>query len=109
MRQVHSDNPSMASRDEIQNVIFQTFASVNEDLPADKRLTPEPGTVIFGQGGKLDSLGLVTFVISLESALSERLGKSISLTDEEAMANGAAAFHSVESLVNLIASRWEAS
>lgn len=95
----------MATQEEIQRVIFDTFASVNEDLEPEMQLAPKSDTIIFGSGGSLDSLGLVTFVVSLESNINDRFGTSVSLTDDAAMANGAAAFHTVQSLSDFLSSR----
>lgn len=40
---------------------------------------------VYGQGGFLDSLDLVRLILSIESELSKREGKAISLSSEKAM------------------------
>ena len=88
--------------DEIQSAILSTIKEVNEILPAEMRLSSDPEAVIFGKGGKLDSLGLVNLVLALEERLSER-GWKVSLTDERAMSQHRSPFRSIQALTSFVA------
>lgn len=55
-------------------------------------------TVLFGKRGILDSVGLVTLLVSVEEAIEDRLGFSISLADQRAMSQQNSPFRSVGAL-----------
>jgi acyl carrier protein len=45
----------------------------------------ESETPLFGQEGILDSVGLVTLIVTVEQAIEDTFGVSVSLADEKAM------------------------
>jgi acyl carrier protein len=88
--------------DQIQSAILSAIKEVNEILPPEMRLSNDPEAVIFGKGGKLDSLGLVNLVLAVEERLAER-GWKVSLTDERAMSQNRSPFRSIEALTSFVA------
>lgn len=88
--------------EQIQSAILSAVKEVNEILPPELRLSSEPEAVIFGKGGKLDSLGLVSFVLAVEERLAER-GWKVSLTDECAMSQNRSPFRSIQALTSFVA------
>jgi len=52
----------MPNMDRIYTALFAAVDRLNKELPSEQRLTKEPQTVVFGRGGRLDSLGLVNFL-----------------------------------------------
>jgi hypothetical protein len=56
------------------------------------------GTTIFGTGGMLDSLGLVSFLADLEYKLSEEFGHAVVLASEKAMSRNRSPFRDVSAL-----------
>lgn len=93
----------MADRKAIVDVIYTVIDELNETLPEDLKLDKAPQTVLFGQGGKLDSLGLVNLVVAVEQQVGDTFGKPISITDERAMSERNSPFRSVDSLADYIA------
>tara|TARA_Y100001980_G_C14434272_1_gene222018 strand:- start:402 stop:686 length:285 start_codon:yes stop_codon:yes gene_type:complete len=55
-------------------------------------------TEIFGGNSKLDSLGLVTFLVSLEQKIEDAYGIQITIADEKAMSLTNSPFRTVGSL-----------
>jgi acyl carrier protein len=55
-------------------------------------------TVLLGGGATLDSLGLVSLVISVEQAIEDEFGINISLADERAMSQTRSPYRTVGSL-----------
>lgn len=53
---------------------------------------------IFGQGGSLDSLGLVNFLADLEYRLEEQFGRVVVLASERAMSRQRSPFRDAEAL-----------
>lgn len=81
----------------IESAIFDALEEVNLTLPESMQLERSADSVIFGRGGKLDSLGLVNFVLAVEEKLST-LGLNVSLTDQRAMSRTRSPFRSVKTL-----------
>ncbi len=57
-----------------------------------------PDTQLFGPSGVLDSLGLVSVVVELEQALTDRVGRNVSLMNDRAMSQTRSPFRTVRSL-----------
>lgn len=59
-----------------------------------------PETRLFGKDGLLDSMALVSLVMSLEQEIAERFGAEIALADEKALSQKHSPFRTVGSLVS---------
>ena len=70
----------------------------NEGLLIEK----SPKTVLFGNEGVLDSLGLVNLVIAIEQNIEDEYGISLALADERAMSQKHSPFRTIGSLVDYI-------
>ena len=80
--------------------VREYLVSVNgqpEDLPIDGE------TRLFGKGGLLDSLGLVTVILDIEQRLAEEHGIAITLADDRAMSQKRSPFRTVGSLADYAA------
>ena len=72
----------MTAYDRAQAMVFDAIDVVNRQLPAARRLTKTPATVLVGAGGTLDSLGVVNFVLALEEKAAAA-GIAVALLDED--------------------------
>ncbi len=88
-------------KDRIETAIFEAMDEVNAVLPDSMQLERTFDAVIFGRGGKLDSLGLVNFVLAVEEKLTT-LGLNVSLTDERAMSQTRSPFRTVAALTAFV-------
>ena len=70
------------SRDRALQVIFEAVDEVNEMLSAERKLAKQPDTILAGDAGKLDSLGLISFIVAVESAAQRHLGQDLCLADK---------------------------
>jgi hypothetical protein len=59
-------------------------------------------SIIFGPGGMLDSLGLVSFLADLEYRLSEEFDREFLLASERAMSRSRSPFRDVSALTELV-------
>jgi len=59
-------------------------------------------TILLGEGGAVDSLGLVRLIMTVERQLEDDLGVPISLTDEKAMSERNSPFRSVGALISYV-------
>ena len=60
-----------------------------------------------GENSKLDSLGIVNFIVSVEENIEDEFDQSILLADEKAMSSEESPFSNVNSLSNYVASLLE--
>lgn len=88
----------MMTAEAVLSIVYDCLAELNRQLPADQQLAAAPDTVLVGEGGNLDSLGLITFLVSLEDAVQSRLGLAPALVDEERMADPSGPYRTLGSL-----------
>ncbi|MDA0910439.1 MAG: hypothetical protein O2809_02610 [Proteobacteria bacterium] len=90
----------------MNQTIFQiTQTAIREQapllaIPFDTPLEDE--TPLFGMGGILDSLALVTLVVTVEEMIEGQLGVSITIVSEKAMSAHRSPFATIGSLVEFI-------
>ena len=89
------------SDDAIQEVVLQAMRATNQARDAASQLAVAADAPIFGPDSPLDSLGLVSLLIDIEEALSDR-GFDVTLGDAKAMSRSASPFRSVPVLVAYI-------
>lgn len=65
-------------------------------------LTNVKDAMIFGPGGLLDSLELVSFLADLEHHLAEKFGRKLVLASEQAMSRGRSPFRDASALTDYI-------
>ena len=94
----------MMDEEAARRLFYGAIDIVNRQLPAAKRLQKAPETIIVGEGGALDSLGVVNFVIAVEEEFADATGAAVQLLDENMLGDGSP-FRTVGSLARYIAAR----
>ena len=79
---------------------IQDFAATDPDL---KLGSLGEDTELFGGGGFLGSLGLVSVLVTIEEEISDREGLSIVIADERALSQTRSPFRTVGSLIEYLA------
>jgi len=97
--------PSAVDRDVVVREIYQAIGGINELRDPGDRIACSEETVLYGSGGALDSLGLVSLILDVEQAVNERSGMSLVLADAQAMAQRRNPFRDVRSLADYVMSR----
>jgi acyl carrier protein len=87
----------------ILQAIYRAVDAANEERPVGKALEKSPQTTLFGKGGQLDSLGLVSFIVEVEQQVEEELGVQITLADERAMSQQKSPFLTIRTLADYVA------
>ena len=90
----------------VKSIIYNRIEELNRQLPAELKLKNSLDTILVGEGGILDSLGLITLVVSLEEAMEE-VGVHTALLEEEFLVDSEGPLRTVGSLVDLIVSKIE--
>lgn len=78
---------------------------VNEMRPPDEPLPDTGDTVLFGEGGLLDSLGVVNLAVALDAAIEREFGVSAGIVGELLAADDPGGFRTVDLLVHFVARR----
>lgn len=94
-----------SGKNEILAAIYDVIREFNGQLPPDRRLVCAPETVLVGDGGVLDSLGLINLLVLLEDVLSAHVGVRVVLLDELHMSAVDGPFRTVGSLANHVAAQ----
>jgi hypothetical protein len=91
----------------VQKAIDAALGDVNQTLRReDTPLTADPALVLVGDGGRLDSLGLVNFIVALERRLAEVSGRPVSVIDL-LMSGDGVPFDTLGSLRDLLVKKME--
>ena len=86
----------------IEKIIVQTLQDLIESLSIKEVDKLNRETVLFGDRGILDSMGLVSLITDLEEKFEQESNVSIILADERAMSQKRSPFRTVSSLSEYI-------
>ena len=67
------------SKEDIRQTIFVAVDVVNEMLAEEERLEKLPDTLLAGDEGGLDSLGLITFIVEVEGRVQRDFSLALNL------------------------------
>lgn len=90
-------------KNRIKKTIIIAVDEINQQLPKDQRLGLFMDTELFGHSSKLDSLGLVNLIVSVEAAVEEQFDTTITIADERAMSQKHSPFRTIGTLVDYVA------
>jgi acyl carrier protein len=84
--------------DELTDLIVASTRELaaEQGLEIDGALGSE--TRLFGEGGLLDSMALVSLVIAVEQAIEEKFGVAVALADEKALSQRSSPYRTIASL-----------
>lgn len=71
----------MEDYDKILQAIYEAIREVNELVDPDQKLVESPDTVLIGEDGTLDSLGLVSLATVIDENIERALAKSVNVID----------------------------
>lgn len=91
-------------REEIVDLIIATARELGDDVfVAGTELSGD--TVLFGDGGALDSMGLVTLIVAVEQAIEDKYDASAGLANEKAMSQSKSPYRTIGTLADYAASQ----
>jgi acyl carrier protein len=100
--QNNKEGGTMTQNEKITQLIFDAIDDINAQSSKEQQLEKSINTALYGEEGKLDSLGLVNFIVAVEHKIQDKLGLTITLATERAMSQKNSPFRSVQSLLNYI-------
>ena len=81
---------------------MNSIEEINRQLENEHQLEKYTNTVLFGEGGKLDSLGLINLVVAVEQNIEDEFDVTITLADERAMSQETSPFRTIGTLMDYI-------
>ncbi len=91
-----------AVSDRVVSVLLESIAELNKQLPPVARLDASPDASLTGSGARLDSLGLINFIVIAEEKLEEEFGSRIGLVDSDGVGERVETFSTLRSLANYV-------
>ncbi len=88
---------------DVMSLVLRCVRDVAEEQMVELPSSLTEDTPLFGRGGLLDSLALVSLVVSVEEAIADEFGRTVSLADERAMSQSRSPFRSVGALADYAA------
>ncbi len=86
----------------INEAVLAALREYNGRVADDERLPLDRDTVLLGDGGRLDSLGLINLLTTVERSVGERLGREIVIVSEEALCRGSFPVSTVGTLLDYV-------
>ena len=88
----------MISPETVEGVIFKALRTLNAERGPGEQIPITPATPLFGGDSQVDSLGLVSLIVDVETTLNTEHGLAISLADDRAMSRPKSPYTSVATL-----------
>ena len=92
----------MNDPENIVAAIYRAVDWINGELPPDRQLIKAPETRLLGSQSVLDSMQLVSLIITIEREVEDAFGDALTLADERALSMEASPFRSIQSLADYI-------
>lgn len=88
--------------EKILDIILAQAKELNEQLT--NKIPVEQGAAapLFGKGGILDSVALVTLIVAVEQAIEDEFDAALTIADEKAMSQKSSPFRTVGSLSDYV-------
>lgn len=94
----------MTRNERVIQVIYTAIDEVNQDYPEEEQLEKSANTVLVGDSGTLDSLGVVTLITVIEQEVEDEFEAIITLADEDALSGESSPFATVSTLADYVLS-----
>ena len=92
----------MGNKDKILEAVYDAIREVNEQVDEEQQLELSSETILVGDGSNLDSIGLVSLIVTAEQNIEDMFGLSLTLADEKALSQEKSPFRTVGSLVDYV-------
>jgi hypothetical protein len=92
----------MNDPENIVAAIYRAVDWINGELPPDGQLIKAQETRLLGSQSVLDSMRLVSLIVTIEREVEDAFGVALTLADERALSMKASPFRSIQSLADYI-------
>ena len=88
--------------EQVIQAIYLVIDEVNGQFPKEQRLNRSEDTVLVGPSSRLNSLGVISFIVATEQKIEESFGKQVTLTDERTLSMDESPFRNIGMLAEYI-------
>jgi len=100
----------MLKNERIHEVVFRAIDEVNLQFSKEQQIERSLDTVLFGESGNLDSLGLISLLVAVEEEIEKEFHVMVNLAvDESAMSEKASPLSTIATLISHISELLEAN
>lgn len=99
----------MTGRENVLEVIFDAVDNLNRQRAKDQKLPKSTKTVLMGENGSLDSLGLVNLIVAVEEKIEEQFTTSVVLSDQSLILSTTSPFRTIGTLADYITNQLKVS
>ena len=92
----------MADRDRITKAVYLAVDALNAELPAGVSVEKSLDAPVYGAGGKLESLDIVTLIMEVEEKINAEFHTEITITDEHLLSKQKSPFSTLGTLVEYL-------
>ena len=92
----------MNDPENIVAAIYRAVDWINGELPPDRQLIKAPETRLLDSQSVLDSMHLVSLILTIEREVEDAFGVALTLADERALSMKESPFRSIQSLADYI-------
>ena len=92
----------MDDPEHIVAAIYRAVDWINGELPPGRQLIKAPETPLLGSASVLDSMRLVSLIVTVEREVEDAFGVALTLADERALSMKESPFRSIQSLADYI-------
>ena len=86
------------TKGELIDTIFRAIDEINKLSPPESQLHKDPSTILLGETGALDSLGLINLIVAIEERIHNDHGIQVIVLEEDALASPEGAYRSIDTL-----------
>jgi acyl carrier protein len=92
----------MLKNERVEKIVFDVIDETNEELSDSEKIGTSVDTILFGENGALDSIGLVNFIVEVEQKIGEVFETSVLIADEKAVSQKNSPFRTIGTLVDYL-------
>ena len=86
------------TKERILQTLYDIIDQVNQLREANDQLEKSVATILSGEGGQLDSLGLINLIVAVEQKMEDEFHSTVILTDIDVLSTSNGPLHTVGSL-----------
>jgi len=95
----------MARREKIERAVYSAVDALNKQLPKGDQIEKFSDAPLYGNGGRLESLDFVTFVMEVETKIQDEFGIELVLTEEDLLSKQRSPFLTLGTLIEYLEGR----
>lgn len=95
----------MVDKGTVIGVLLDAVDDLNRQLPKEGQLEKSTETVLSGEGGQLDSLGIINLIIAVEQKVEDEFHTVITLTDDMLLLVADGPLRTIDTLADFLVKR----